>query len=118
MHFFVGYFYHKGDYIERGIQKAIHYYKEDSSFNDQYAKNNLAIIYKNGYGDEIRANTAKRLYFTYSDNVKRDLVTKGIHNDSFFLFLFLFFHFQWRQLKRIQRNWRACWVVHRLLWMT
>lgn len=36
--------------------KAIHYYKEASSFNDNFAKNNLGIIYLKGFGDEIAPN--------------------------------------------------------------
>ncbi|KAK8842949.1 hypothetical protein M9Y10_025815 [Tritrichomonas musculus] len=51
--FLVGYFYHRGMYVKRDIDKAIHYYKEASSFNNQYAKNNLGILFKNGYKDEV-----------------------------------------------------------------
>ncbi|KAK8871370.1 hypothetical protein M9Y10_007093 [Tritrichomonas musculus] len=40
-------------YVKRDIDKAIHYYKEASSFNNQYAKNNLGILFKNGYKDEV-----------------------------------------------------------------
>ena len=31
-------------------------YKEASSFNDQYAKNNLGVIYKNGFNNELKPN--------------------------------------------------------------
>ena len=75
-HFCAGYFYHKGDYITRDIRKAIHYYNEGSSFNDQYAKNNLAIIYKNGYGDEIRARTANAIvYLEEAIRQKNDILS-------------------------------------------
>ncbi|KAK8872041.1 hypothetical protein M9Y10_007799 [Tritrichomonas musculus] len=78
-HFVAGYFYHKGDYIKKDIRKAIHYYKEGSSFNDQYAKNNLAIIYKNGYGDEIQANTANAIvYLEEAIRQKNDILS--MHN--------------------------------------
>ncbi|KAK8891543.1 hypothetical protein M9Y10_028756 [Tritrichomonas musculus] len=40
-HFHVGFLYHEGKYVDQDIEKAVHYYKEGSSFNDQYAKNNL-----------------------------------------------------------------------------
>ena len=40
----------------RDIQNSIQYYKEASSFNNQYAKNNLGIIYKNGFEDKINPN--------------------------------------------------------------
>ena len=39
-HFPVGYFYHEGKNIKKDIKQSIHYYKEASSFNNQYAKNN------------------------------------------------------------------------------
>ena len=54
--FAVGYFYHEGKYVNRDINTLMHYYKEASSFNNQYAKNNLGIIYKNGLGNEIPKN--------------------------------------------------------------
>ena len=37
-------------YANYDIEKAIHYFKEVSCFNNQYAKNNLEIIYKTGQG--------------------------------------------------------------------
>ena len=48
-HFAAGFFYHEGKYIENDINKAIHHYKEASIFNSHYAKNNLGILYKNGF---------------------------------------------------------------------
>lgn len=48
--------YHEGIYIKKDISKSIHFYKEASSLNNQYAKNNLAIIYKNGIENKIKPN--------------------------------------------------------------
>ena len=62
-HFVVGYFYHSGIYIKKDIEKAIHYYKEGSNNTDPYAKNNLAIIYKDGYGDEIKSRKLNPIEF-------------------------------------------------------
>ena len=42
--------------IERDIKKSIYHYKEASSFNNQYAKNNLGVIYRFGCGNEIVQN--------------------------------------------------------------
>ena len=44
-----GFLLHEGKNINKDIDAAIHYYKEASSFNNPYAKNNLGIIYKHGY---------------------------------------------------------------------
>ncbi|KAK8843622.1 hypothetical protein M9Y10_024682 [Tritrichomonas musculus] len=52
-HYFVGFLYHEGKYVKQDINKAIHYYKEASNFYDNYAKNNLGVIYKNGFYDGI-----------------------------------------------------------------
>ena len=51
--FTLGFIYHEGRLIlvKRDITKAIHFYKEGSSLNDQYSKNNLGVIYKNGFYD-------------------------------------------------------------------
>ncbi|KAK8897365.1 hypothetical protein M9Y10_015309 [Tritrichomonas musculus] len=54
--FSFGFLCHEGKNLNRDIKKSIKLYKEASSFNYQYAKNNLGIIYKNGYGDEISKN--------------------------------------------------------------
>lgn len=57
-HFAVGYLYHVGcKYIKQDINDSIHYYKEGSSINDAYSKNNLAIIYKNGFSNIVPKNT-------------------------------------------------------------
>ena len=34
--------------MEKNIEQSIRFYKEASSFNNQYAKNNLGIIFKKG----------------------------------------------------------------------
>ncbi|KAK8881040.1 hypothetical protein M9Y10_003767 [Tritrichomonas musculus] len=62
--------------LDISIIKAIKYYKEGSSFNDQYAKNNLAIIRKNGYGDEIQSNTANAIvYLEEAIRQKNDILS-------------------------------------------
>ena len=47
--FIFGFLNHQGIFIEQNIQDAIKYYKYASCFNDQYAKNNLGVIFKNGF---------------------------------------------------------------------
>ena len=54
---------HEGRYIKRNIVQAIHYYKEASSFNNEYAKNNLGILYKNGFGEKIKKNISNAIEF-------------------------------------------------------
>lgn len=44
--FILGSIYYEEIDVEYSIQKAIHYIKKASCFNDQYSKNNLGIIYK------------------------------------------------------------------------
>lgn len=39
---------HEGKNVKRNIEEAVHHYKEASSLNINYAKNNLGIIYKHG----------------------------------------------------------------------
>ncbi|KAK8892321.1 hypothetical protein M9Y10_029547 [Tritrichomonas musculus] len=76
-HFVVGCLYHQGKYIDRDIEQAIHYYKEGSSFNDKYAKNNLAIIYKMGYKDKIPARTMNAIeYLKEAIHKKNDILAK------------------------------------------
>ena len=43
----LGFIYSEDDSLN--IEKSISYYKESSSFNNEFAKNNLSLIYKNGY---------------------------------------------------------------------
>ncbi|KAK8892245.1 hypothetical protein M9Y10_029468 [Tritrichomonas musculus] len=50
-YFYLGCFYFQNNYIPRDIEISISYYREASSFNDRFAKNNFAIIMKNGYND-------------------------------------------------------------------
>ena len=62
-HFAHGFLLHSRNITVNDIKDAIHYYKEASSFNDQYAKNNLGVIYKNGFGDEIEARAGNAIPF-------------------------------------------------------
>ena len=39
--------------VNQYMKKSIHHYKEASSFNSQYAKNNLGIIFKKGILNKI-----------------------------------------------------------------
>ncbi|KAK8881199.1 hypothetical protein M9Y10_003931 [Tritrichomonas musculus] len=74
--FCVGYFYHRGFYMKRDVNKAIHYYKEASSFNNPYAKNNLGILFKNGYKDEIAVNLGLSIeYFKEAIRQENDEVS-------------------------------------------
>ncbi|KAK8871531.1 hypothetical protein M9Y10_007261 [Tritrichomonas musculus] len=62
--------------MKRDINKAIHYYKEASSFNNQYAKNNLGILFKNGYKDEVVKNLGLSIeYFKEAICQKDDKVS-------------------------------------------
>ena len=72
--FAVGYFYHEGKYVKRDMKMSIHHYKEASSFNSNYAKNNLGIIYKNGI-DGIHKNIGLAItYFDEAIRQKNDIV--------------------------------------------
>ena len=74
--FFIGFLYQEGKHIDKDIKKSIHNYKEASSFNNQYAKNNLGIIYKHGIDNEIEKNIANaEIYFTESIKQKNDKVS-------------------------------------------
>ncbi|KAK8880692.1 hypothetical protein M9Y10_003377 [Tritrichomonas musculus] len=74
-HFFLGFWYQEGMYVKKDIQKAVLYYKEASSFNNQYAKNNLGIIYKHGYNEiEARAGNAI-VYFEEAIRKKNDYLS-------------------------------------------
>ncbi|KAK8891518.1 hypothetical protein M9Y10_028730 [Tritrichomonas musculus] len=59
--FIHAYFLHEGSIIKRDIQQAISLYKNASNVYDQYAKNNLGVIYKNGFGNEIPKRIGKQL---------------------------------------------------------
>ena len=72
-HFAVGYFYNEGKYIEKDIKKSIHHYKDASNFDNQFAKNNLGIIYKHGIGEEIPQNIPYAIeYFEEAIRQKND----------------------------------------------
>ena len=58
-----GYLHHEGKSVKKDIEKAIHFYKEASTFNNQYAKNNLGIIYKNGFGDNVKKHTGNAIVY-------------------------------------------------------
>ncbi|KAK8865023.1 hypothetical protein M9Y10_010552 [Tritrichomonas musculus] len=61
--------------MKKNITNAIRYYKESSSFNNEYSKNNLGIIYKNGFGEEIRPNLGLAIeYFKEAINQKNDII--------------------------------------------
>lgn len=67
--------------------KAIHYYKEASSFNDNFAKNNLGIIYLKGFGDEIAPNIGLSIeYFEEAIRQKDDAV--AMYNRSY-IYMFI-----------------------------
>ncbi|KAK8867142.1 hypothetical protein M9Y10_010116 [Tritrichomonas musculus] len=73
--FVLGYLYHEGKYINCDIAKSIHYYKEASSFNNNYAKNNLGVIYRHGT-DEIPKNIGLAIqYFEESIFQKNDIIS-------------------------------------------
>ncbi|KAK8838886.1 hypothetical protein M9Y10_032928 [Tritrichomonas musculus] len=66
---------HEGIYVKKDIQQAIHYYKEASSFNIHYSKNNLGIIYKHG-ADEIEVNVGNAIvYFEEAIRQKNDYLS-------------------------------------------
>ena len=54
--YILGCLYDEGKVVKRNIDKAIHYYKEATSFNHLLAKNNLAIIYINNFDDGTNKN--------------------------------------------------------------
>ncbi|KAK8839704.1 hypothetical protein M9Y10_031408 [Tritrichomonas musculus] len=75
-HFSHGFLLHSRKGATKDIHDAIRYYKEASSFNNQYAKNNLGIIYKNGFGDEVKARTGSAIeYFEEAIRQKRDYLS-------------------------------------------
>ena len=67
---------HEGKYTKKNIQESISLYKKLSSLNNQYAKNNLGIIYKNGYGEEISKNVNNAIvYFEEAISQKNDYLS-------------------------------------------
>ncbi|KAK8883485.1 hypothetical protein M9Y10_042577 [Tritrichomonas musculus] len=74
-YFVLGFLYHEGKYIEKNIEQSIHCYKEASSFNHFYAKNNLGIIYKHGFGAEIQPNIVLAIeYFNEAIHKSNDMI--------------------------------------------
>ena len=70
-----GFLLHEGKCAKKDIEGAIHYYKEASSFNNQYSKNNLGIIYKHGYA-KIEKNLGKAIeYFGEAIRQKNDFLS-------------------------------------------
>ena len=66
----------EGKLMDYSIEKAIHYYKEASSFNNQYAKNNLGVIYKNGLDDSKKGIGPAKEYFEEAIRQKNDALSK------------------------------------------
>ena len=70
-----GFLLHEGKIIKKNIEEAIHYYKEASSFNNQYAKNNLGIIYKHGYNKNKGESGRAIVYFQEAIRQKNDYLS-------------------------------------------
>ena len=85
-HFLVGYAYHEGKHIKQDIHKAIAYYKEASNVNDFYAKNNLGIIYKNGFSDEISPNIQPSIEY-FQESIRLDETSISIYHMFIFTIL-------------------------------
>ena len=60
--FKLGCIYFENKYVPRDIKYVIHYYSNLSSFYNQFAKNNLGIIYKRGIGVVQNIKYAKVLF--------------------------------------------------------
>ncbi|KAK8854151.1 hypothetical protein M9Y10_016708 [Tritrichomonas musculus] len=74
--FIHGFLLHEGKNVKRDIEKAIHYYKEASSFNIHYAKNNLGIIFKHGFSDKINKCIGNAIvYFEEAIRQKNDFLS-------------------------------------------
>ena len=74
--FILGYLYNEGLLIDQDIDIALTYYKEASSFNNQFAKNNLGILYKNGFDEKIKQNIPLAIeYFNEAIKQKNDYVS-------------------------------------------
>ncbi|KAK8882887.1 hypothetical protein M9Y10_045531 [Tritrichomonas musculus] len=71
----LGDLFFEGKYFEYDLEKAIHFYKEASCFYNQYAKNNLGVIYKNGF-DRIEKNIPlAKEYFNEAIKQKHDAIS-------------------------------------------
>ncbi|KAK8852714.1 hypothetical protein M9Y10_017703 [Tritrichomonas musculus] len=69
--FILGYIYQ----VENDASKSISHYKEASSFKDQYAKNNLGVIYKDGFGEFGKNIGLSIEYFTDGIRKYNDLLS-------------------------------------------
>ncbi|KAK8896631.1 hypothetical protein M9Y10_014543 [Tritrichomonas musculus] len=67
---FLAHLYFEGQYLEVDITKAISLYKEVSCFDNQYAKNNLGVIYKNS--DFNKKYIWAKTFFNEAIKLKRD----------------------------------------------
>lgn len=76
--FILGFLYHERKYVKRDMKLAIQNYKESSSFNNEFSKNNLGIIYKHGNENEgIPKNIGLSIeYFKDAIRKKDDMVSK------------------------------------------
>ncbi|KAK8865464.1 hypothetical protein M9Y10_011012 [Tritrichomonas musculus] len=70
-----GFLLHEKNSSEKDIEDAIHFYKEASSFNIQFAKNNLGIIYKHGYYKNERRLWNAIEYFKEAIRQKNDYLS-------------------------------------------
>ena len=61
--FSLAFIYQTGKYIKRNIKESIHLYKETSSLNYPYSKNNLGVIYQNGIANEVPKDLIKAKIF-------------------------------------------------------
>ena len=96
-----GFLLQEGKNIDRNIDEAIHYYKEASSFNNNYAKNNLGIIYKHGYGDKIKSNIVNSIvYFEEAIRQKKKIFCRCI---TWHIFTYLM-----KQSRKISINQLIC----------
>ena len=68
--------YLEGKYIKCDIEKAISLYKEVSSLNNQYAKNNLGVIYKKGFNENEKDVGRAIEYFKEAIRQKNDVISK------------------------------------------
>ena len=69
-HFLVGFLYHEGKYVKRDIHKSIKKYKDASTFNNQYTKNNLGMLYRNGILNEFSPNIGISMSY-FEENIKQ-----------------------------------------------
>ncbi|KAK8892400.1 hypothetical protein M9Y10_029626 [Tritrichomonas musculus] len=75
-HFCYGFLLHEGKSLKRDIDGAIHYYKEASTFNIQFAKNNLGVIYLKGFGNQIKKSVGTAVeYFDEAIRRKKDYLS-------------------------------------------